>query len=457
MKIIKIGLVSILLVGCGINSKHSKKEKYPLHEDIKVTYFYVGEKASANNDYIPNEESSWDNIWLWDFGGVDKLEDRNKTYSYFPSFYPLENPFYFALPYNDLGEDGKPKETQKQIPWYQPTNTTILKNRWIKIIKGDKVAYAQWEDCGPYEYDDFEYVFGDASPKNSFNGAGLDVSPAVKMYLGLRDSDRVSWQFVDEKDVPNGPWKDIVTTSSAKWIEFEKIDTNTTWYWQLNGDLNMSVDAKVYDIDLFDTSKETISKLHQQNKIVICYFSAGSYENWRSDKDKFKESDLGNSLDEWEGERWLDIRSDNVKKIMKERLDLAKSKKCDGVEMDNVDGAANNTGFDFDFDDQIEYNRFLAIEGKKRGLLVGLKNDLEQVDELVDYFDFSVNEECNEYNECDLLEPFIKQNKPVFNAEYNKKYYDNFDELCQTSKTHKLQTLFLPKELNGSWVKSCNY
>ena len=36
---------------------------------------------------------------------------------------------------------------------------------------------------------------------------------------------------------------------------------------------------------------------------------------------------------------------------------------------------------------------------------------------LVDDFDFAVNEQCHQYNECESLTPFTEQNKAVFNAE----------------------------------------
>jgi hypothetical protein len=92
----------------------------------------------------------------------------------------------------------------------------MLKNRWIVITKDGKTAYAQWEDVGPFGEDDAKYVFGDALPKSKENkNAGLDVSPAVRDYLELEDIDKVDWQFVDEKDVPRGPWKDIITTSQV--------------------------------------------------------------------------------------------------------------------------------------------------------------------------------------------------------------------------------------------------
>jgi len=461
-------LSCILLLGTfgciwsGGETSSNATNKYPIHHNIKVTWFYVGENATKDNNYIPNVASAWDDIWLWHYGGVD--DPYNRT-GYYPSkFVPLENPFYFALPFNDLDENGSFKEIAKKVPWYSEEllkkNGSILKNRWIKIIKGNKTAYAQWEDVGPFGEDDFNYVFGNASPSNSINGAGLDVSPAVRDYLGLKDVDYVDWQFVDEDQVPPGPWKQIVTTTPVTFISFPQINTNTTWYYQLQGILNTSLPAKVYDIDLFDTSKEEIEKLKSMGKIVICYFSAGTYEDWRPDAGEFDPSVLGNPLPNWPGERWLDIRSSNVRKIMKERLDLAKEKGCDGVEPDNVDGYLHDTGFYLTYEDQFDYNRFLAIEAKKRGLLVGLKNDLPQVKDLVVYFDFAVNEQCHEYNECDPLTLFVKEGKPVFNVEYADIYVESetaFENLCKEAKEQGFRTIVLSPNLDGSIIKSCDW
>jgi len=156
----------------------------------------------------------------------------------------------------------------------------------------------------------------------------------------------------------------------------------STIHWQLQGNINTNYDVDIYDIDLFDTSKALIEQLQGNGKKVICYFSGGSYENWRSDKGEFVEADLGKTLDGWVGERWLDIRSDNVKRIMKVRLDLAKEKGCDGVEPDNMDGYVNDTNIALTANDQLIYNRFIAEESHARGLSVGLKNDLDQINEL---------------------------------------------------------------------------
>jgi hypothetical protein len=191
---------------------------------------------------------------------------------------------------------------------------------------------------------------------------------------------------------------------------------------------------------------------------VICYFSAGSYEEWRDDADQFDDAVLGNDLDGWPGERWLDIRASNVHDIMLARLDVAQQKGCDGVDPDNVNGYTSDPGFDLTATDQLAFNRFIANAAHERGLSVALKNDLEQVEELVDYFDFQVNEQCHFYEECDLLAPFIDAGKPVLNVEYDDAYVNDSDArnaLCDTASNEQFSTLVLPLLLDGSFRLSC--
>jgi hypothetical protein len=195
--------------------------QYPLHKGVSVTFFWAGEEADKDNKNISNLPSAWDEQWVKHFGGIDQPKKRT---GYMPSgFTPKENPFYFALPYNDFDENGKrKKEISSLVPWAGRVawkdNESVLKNQWIKIIKDDKVAYAQWQDVGPFKEDDADYVFGTAEPKSKTNNhAGLDVSPAVHDMLGLGDIDTVDWQFVDANQVPDGPWKTIVTTSQINW------------------------------------------------------------------------------------------------------------------------------------------------------------------------------------------------------------------------------------------------
>ena len=84
---------------------------------------------------------------------------------------------------------------------------STCKDRWVAIRKGNRIAYAQWEDAGPFRTDHWQYVFGNERPKPNLNkGAGLDVSPAVRDYLGLKQTDVTDWRFVDFSEVPRGPW-----------------------------------------------------------------------------------------------------------------------------------------------------------------------------------------------------------------------------------------------------------
>jgi hypothetical protein len=203
----------------------------------------------------------------------------------------------------------------------------------------------------------------------------------------------------------------------AEWVP----PPRTTWQWQLDGTLDLSVPADMYDVDLFDTPVSTIQELHARGTHVACYFSAGSYERGRPDSRRFSRSVLGRTLSGWPGERWLDIRRlRTLGPIMKRRLDLCRRKGFDAVEADNVDGYANRSGFRLRGSDQLRYNRFLAREAHKRGLSIGLKNDLGQVGSLVRHFDWALNEQCFEYDECDRLEPFTRAGKAVFVAEYQQ-------------------------------------
>jgi hypothetical protein len=241
-------------------------------------------------------------------------------------------------------------------------------------------------------------------------------------------------------------------------VSWYKPTADTTWYWQLSGKLDMSVDVDIYDVDLFNTSTQDIKQLQESGKKVMCYISAGSWENFREDKDRFEDKVIGNTLDGWEDEKWLDIRTDNVKNIMVDRISLAKEKGCDGIEPDNIDGYTNDTGFNLTYDDQISYNKFLAQQAHARGMFIALKNDLDQVDDLILDFDLQLNEQCFEYDECDKLIPFIQKDKPVFNAEYNSKYNNlhNLSKLCNNSNELKFKTNFLPLNLDGSFMYSCD-
>ncbi len=253
---------------------------------------------------------------------------------------------------------------------------------------------------------------------------------------------------------------DVPPITEGTWY---RPSVDATWQWQLQpnvaGNINTSYAVEVYDIDLFDTPVALINELQGSGSRVICYFSAGTFEDFRNDADEFFPAEIGNTLEDFADERWLDIRSSNVQRIMLARLDLAAQKGCEGVEPDNVDGFANDSGFDLTASDQIVYNRFLANAARERGLAVGLKNDLDQIADLVDYFDFSVNEQCHEFDECDALQPFIDAGKPVFNAEYADEFVNDEharEDLCTEAQNRNLRTLVLPVGLDDSLRFSCD-
>ncbi|SHJ68616.1 hypothetical protein SAMN02745181_2351 [Rubritalea squalenifaciens DSM 18772] len=191
---------------------------YSWRRNIPVTIFWVGEDASQNNP-VHNHASSWDPNWVRNFGGVD---DPNRRNGYFPAgFVPRQNPFYIALPYNDVARGGgrhKP-EASRVIRWFwraaKAPGQSVCHNRWIAIHFGKKVCYAQWKDCGPFYTDDYNYVFLGKSPKPNRNGnAGLDISPAVRDFLGVKSGQQVSWKFVEVDQVREGPWSDWLLPQS---------------------------------------------------------------------------------------------------------------------------------------------------------------------------------------------------------------------------------------------------
>ncbi|HVY41009.1 MAG TPA: endo alpha-1,4 polygalactosaminidase [Polyangia bacterium] len=193
-----------------------------------------------------------------------------------------------------------------------------------------------------------------------------------------------------------------------------------SWQWQLTGTIDQSVDAQMFDVDLFDTPAATVSSLHAAGRRVVCYVSAGTFEDWRPDASRFPASVKGSTVSGFQDERWLDIRQWSVlQPILEARMDLCVSKGFDAIELDNVDGYANGSGFPLTAADQLTFNRNLASSAHGRHLSVALKNDIDQTSDLVGQFDWALNEQCFEYGECSALQPFVRAHKAVFNVEYN--------------------------------------
>lgn len=179
--------------------------------NVVATVFWVGELPSQNNP-TPNTASAWDVNWQANFGGYDHPEKRR---GYLPAdFTPSLNPFYIALPYNDVMAGGRHRpEASEVIPWfwedYRGDGISVCKGRWVALHHNGRVCFAQWEDVGPFQTDHWQYVFGSETPRpNRNSAAGIDLSPAVRDYLGLKSGATVEWRFADTREVPAGPWLD---------------------------------------------------------------------------------------------------------------------------------------------------------------------------------------------------------------------------------------------------------
>lgn len=243
-----------------------------------------------------------------------------------------------------------------------------------------------------------------------------------------------------------GSGKDATASAARRW----QPRPGTSWQWQLSGRLDTSVRADVYDIDGFDHSGATVAELHRKGRRVVCYVSTGAWEDFRPDADRFPESVLGRG-NGWKGERWLDIRrTDVLGPLMEARLDMCRAKGFDAVEPDNMDGYRNRTGFPLTAADQLRYNRLVAKLAHDRGMAVGLKNDLDQIPQLVGDFDFAVDEQCAQYGECAQLEPFVAAGKAVFHVEYELPT----GRFCAQSRRLGLSSMLKRYEL-GAWRRTC--
>jgi len=200
----------------------------------------------------------------------------------------------------------------------------------------------------------------------------------------------------------------------------------TTWQWQITGRVDETVPAQMFDIDLFDArpgeiNAGVIDRLHARGIAVVCYLDTGAWESYRPDAALFPLDVIGNSTG-WTGENWLDIRPASwarFSSIVWNRLDLAKSLGCDGVEPDQNNPIGNDPGFPITQADQKAWYLEVARQAHLRGLSVGMKNGIETVDaDTVAAFDWALNEECFQYRECGVITPFVSAGKAVFQVEY---------------------------------------
>ncbi|MET1036993.1 MAG: hypothetical protein ABW075_01885 [Aeromicrobium sp.] len=239
MLVVAAGAAALLAMTIGGGSG---ADEHPWHTDIVTTTFWVGEIFDPDADDGSQVISTYDSDWLGSYGGCDGIvtddgqcdtEPRTAANDFFPTaMTPKQNPFYLDLPFDDLNDKVGFTVRGWVVPWadeepytswVDDRSQSLMKNRWVQVRQGDRECFGQIEDAGPGQYHDVAYVFGgdDARPANQrYNGAGMDVSPAMNGCLGLSDlngeDDRVDWRFVDADDVPPGPWKKVITTTPPR-------------------------------------------------------------------------------------------------------------------------------------------------------------------------------------------------------------------------------------------------
>ena len=133
---------------------------YPTKRNIVTTYFWIGQGGSSISS-TQNIKSAWDEFWKKNFGGIDCPDDRKDAKKFREAslpkkFAPTLNPFYVALPFNDIAF---PEKSRKYVPWWSEADykkerlESQCKGRWVMIKFQNKVCYAQWEDVGPLRYE----------------------------------------------------------------------------------------------------------------------------------------------------------------------------------------------------------------------------------------------------------------------------------------------------------------
>ncbi|WP_131742599.1 endo alpha-1,4 polygalactosaminidase [Actinomadura roseirufa] len=239
-------------------------------------------------------------------------------------------------------------------------------------------------------------------------------------------------------------WKPVV---GSRW----QYQLSPTQAYAATGGVNVGVCAKpftggacvrpeVYDIDLYSGTGATgtlntaaVRAIHARGAKAICYMDAGSVEKDRPEYQEFVKwnnahgrSLIGKAYPGFPDENYANINNDRGQRDYLLKVQEARVRKCvqagfDGVEFDVVNSYEDGekvTGWKISAATQLTYNKALAALAHKYNLAVGLKNDLSQVPALVSSFDFAINEECWENNECDVLKAFIRAGKPVFGVEY---------------------------------------
>jgi Glycoside-hydrolase family GH114 len=253
----------------------------------------------------------------------------------------------------------------------------------------------------------------------------------------------------------------ISAKAAPKAASYWKPAPGLSFQWQIDaGAPDLTVKADVYDIDVLGdgsnsnqaaTVKQYVDTLHAKGVKVICYLDVGSWEDFRPDAGNFPSELLGKTYaPPYTNEKWLDIRNSKLHPLIQTRLDQCKQAGFDGIEPDNIDGYTNDTGFPLTYSDQLTYNRWLAQEAHARNLSIGLKNDQDQVGDLLASYDWALTEGCFHDGFCDQVVPFPQAGKAFWAVEYTDQVSTSkFKTYCSPAKSKGIVVILKHEELDA--------
>lgn len=202
--------------------------------------------------------------------------------------------------------------------------------------------------------------------------------------------------------------------------------------YQLSGRPNLAIDADLYVFDLDEITPALVEAAHAQGDRIYAYFSAGTAEQWRADYSLFPAAALGDAMDDWPDERWLDVSAahrDELLPLMDRRIAQAASLGVDGIDPDNMDAYDNagDAGLDVSRSDDAAWLAMLATKAHERGLGITLKNALDLIPDAQSLgVDLYVNEEAGRYREADAYEPVLAAGVPVVCIEYRRSDFERW-------------------------------
>jgi hypothetical protein len=185
----------------------------------------------------------------------------------------------------------------------------------------------------------------------------------------------------------------------------------------------------VYDIDGAGSTASDVAAIHAAGAIAVCYVDVGSLEMGRPDYDDFPASVIGPPVQGWPGENWLLVTAANqstLLPLMKARfVNWCQAKGFDAIEPDNLDAWTNISNVTET--DNVAYDLAIGALAHALPLSIGLKNvmtdlDASQYPSFLSTFDWALNEQCYEYQECDVYTAagsFLPAGKAVWDVEYN--------------------------------------